>query len=170
MEDEPGKTCGSFVKQTLPKFGKHFIIIGFIGGVIATAIECNERYTGIAGFVYGIIPVTFIYLYAVAVKYHGIDNADDLSKTTFIGGFLWLLYVCFVLIVSVTISKKLCSDSSASCKTKKSCLNLLVPLGVIALLTLFVVICMKKFNPSLLWYETDTSESGMSHTDFSMTH
>jgi len=142
--------CASFAKQILPKFGKHFLIIGIIGGTIATAVECNEKYSGIAGFVYGIIPVTYIYLYAVATKYHGIDNADDMGKTTIIGGLLWLLYIGLALIASLFVSKKFCSDNSVSCKTKKACFNLIVPFGITVLVTVGIIICIKKIRPSLL--------------------
>ena len=142
--------CASFAKQILPKFGKHFLIIGIIGGTIATAVECNERYSGIAGFVYGIIPVTFIYLYAVAIKYHSIENADDMSKTTLMGGILWLIYIGLCLICSQYISKKFCSDNSTVCKTKRASFNLIVPFGITALFTVGTIMCIKKYRPILL--------------------
>ena len=142
--------CSSFVKHILPKFGKHFLIIGIIGGTIATAVECNEKFSGIAGFVYGIIPVTYIYLYVVATKYHGIENADDMGKATIIGGILWLLYIALSLIASLFVSKKFCSDDSVTCKTKRACFNLILPFGITALVTVGIVACIKNMKPSLL--------------------
>jgi len=154
---ESKKTCGSF-KQTSIIFGKHFVIIGLIGGLIATTIECKEKYSGIAGFVYGIIPITFIYLYAVSMKYHGVETCDEMTKTTIIGGFLWLLYIIFVLLSSMYISKNFCRDATKSCKVKKSCFNLLIPLVVSTIFIVITVLIIKKINPSLLWYDEPTEK------------
>jgi hypothetical protein len=94
-------------------FLKHLVILGVIGGGFATALECRKGSSGGTGFVYGLFPGTFVYLFIVALIYGGNEGASGFGRTAIIGGILWVLFVAATLAIMYS-TKQLGDKTSAT--------------------------------------------------------
>lgn len=74
------------------QFVANFIISGFIVGFVATLIQ-NLNASKLAGFVYGIVPFSFLYLYAFTWITKGADHVPLFAWYSAVGGAFWLCFV-----------------------------------------------------------------------------
>lgn len=90
----------------MDKFLKHFILSGLIIGVSTVLIEQNKH--ELSGFLYGGLPIGFIYLLFVANM--NKENVIGFSRETYIGGIYFLLYtfIIYLLFKHTKLSILLC--------------------------------------------------------------
>lgn len=79
----------------MDKFFKHFVLSGLIVGVSAILIEQNKH--ELSGFLYGGLPIGFLYLLFVANMNR--DKIINFSKETYIGGIFFLLYTFIIYLL-----------------------------------------------------------------------
>jgi hypothetical protein len=80
----------------MEKFLKHFALSGLIVGFSAILIENNKH--ELSGFLYGGLPIGFLYLLFVANMSR--DNVIGFSRETYIGGIYFLLYTFLIYLLS----------------------------------------------------------------------
>ena len=73
------------------QFGLNFLVAGVIVGGISTLVQ--NRQTKAGGFVYGVVPFTFLYLYFYTWSVAGADQVPLFAWNAALGGVFWLLFV-----------------------------------------------------------------------------
>jgi hypothetical protein len=91
-------------------FLKHFVISGAIVGVSAILIEHNNH--KLSGFLYGGLPIGFLYLLFIAKETR--QKAIEFSRETFIGGIFFLFYtfLIYMLFYKTNMSVPLCVSAT----------------------------------------------------------
>ena len=82
------------------EFKKKFILNLFISGFIIATINSIMDYFdhSLAGFVYGAIPVTYIYLYFLANK--NTNSKSDFAKAAMYSVIAWIVFVLFTYLLA----------------------------------------------------------------------
>ena len=90
----------------MENFIKHFVISGMVVGVSAVLIEKEEH--ELSGFLYGGLPIGFLYLLIVANKSR--QKVIDFSRETYIGGiyFLFFTFLIYLLFSRTNLSISTC--------------------------------------------------------------
>jgi hypothetical protein len=90
----------------LETFLKHFVLSGSIVALSAVLVEQNEH--KLSGFLYGGLPVGFLYLLIVANQSR--EKIIEFSKATYIGGiyFLFYTFLIYLLFYKTDLSVPLC--------------------------------------------------------------
>ena len=108
-------------------FAANFVIAGLIVGFVATLIQSLDA-SGVAGFVYGIVPFSFLYLYAFTWITKGASRVPPFAWNAAVGGAFWLFFVGLTGFISFIGAQRM---SAALLNV----VSLLIGIGATALVT-----------------------------------
>lgn len=91
-------------KDFARQFAANFVISGIVVGLVATLIQ-NLDATKVAGFVYGIVPFSFLYLYAFTWITKGAAHVPPFAWYAAVGGAFWLCFVGVTGFASVVLAR-----------------------------------------------------------------